>query len=327
MKEEEIRPEQLMLENFELRSEDIKLLLHQKEKFCNVPCPACESDNYKFVFEKEGFTFVICKECETLFINPRPTFTMIRKFYETSKCMKHWNKIFSVTEESRRNEIFAPRVERVMELCKKNNSKGGVLLDVGAGFGTFCEEITKKGFFDKVIAVEPSHELAEACRHKGLNVIQEPIEKIKLDEVNVITSFELIEHLFYPRDFLISCARALSKNGLLILTTPNIKGFDLLILNMLSDNIAGPNHLNYFHPKSLTKLLQECGLNVIEVLTPGKLDAEIVRKKILAGQLDISNQPFLNHILIEKWETLGYAIQRFLADNGLSSHMWVVAKK
>jgi hypothetical protein len=99
------------------------------------------------------------------------------------------------------------------------------------------------------------------------------------------------------------------------------------VLGKLSDNVRDPNHLNYFHPKSLGHLLQRCGFNVIEVMTPGKLDAELVRKKILSGKFDVSNRPFLKYILIDRWEAVGEAFQRFLADNGLSSHLWMVAKR
>ena len=65
----------------------------------------------------------------------------------------------------------------------------------------------------------------------------------------------------------------------------------------------------------------------MEVLTPGKLDAELVRKKILTGELDVSLQPFLNQILVDEWERVGDSLQQFLADNMLSSHMWLVARK
>ena len=262
-----------------------------------------------------------------MFINPRPSLNHLNKFYESSKCLKHWNKFFASTEDSRRQNIFVPRAVQVIELCKKYGVNTKTLLDVGAGFGTFCEEVEKHNFFDKVIAVEPSVALAEACRKKGLNVIDKPIEEISLDEVDVITNFELIEHLFCPKDFVKSCYDALSSEGLLILTTPNIKGFDLVILGKISTNIAGPNHINYFHPASLTLLLENSGFKVVEVLTPGKLDAELVRKKIISKELDTTNNPFLQLILIDKWGEIGKNLQNFLSNNNLSSHMWIVAKK
>ncbi|MEM3364392.1 MAG: class I SAM-dependent methyltransferase [Candidatus Micrarchaeia archaeon] len=329
MKEEEIRPQTLMYEDEILHRIDVSEMLKWKNAFVKISCPACESLDHKLMFEKEGFSFVRCVMCNTLFINPRPTFKMLSDFYSNSKSIKHWNdKIFPSSEEVRRAKIFLPRAEKVKEIYLKYKGRsGGTLLDVGAGFGTFCEEVKKTGAFDKVIAVEPSPSLAETCRRKGLNVIEKPIEEVEMSDVDLITNFELIEHLYWPKDFVISCAKMLPKNGLFVLTTPNIEGFDLVMLGPLSDNIVGPNHLNYFNPYSLTQLLQRCGFEVLEITTPGKLDAEIVRKKVLDGKYDISSCPFLKEILIDRWESVGINFQKFLVENKLSSHMWVVARK
>jgi len=333
LREEDIRPEFLCRENAKLHANDVQRLLKRKNEFIKVACPACESHNYQIIFEKNGFVFVRCGKCETVFVNPRPTFDMLTEFYATSESIKYWNdKIFPASENIRRREIFKPRAKRVFEICKRYGALTDILLDVGAGFGTFCEEIKKLDVFKRIIAVEPSHSLARTCRHKGLEVIEKPFEEVNLNkigikEVGVITNFELIEHLWWPKDFLLSCAEMLPRGGVLILTTLNIKGFDLLVLGKLSDNMGGPNHLNYFCPSSLSCLLNRCGFEVIERQTPGRLDAELVRKKIMNGEFDVSRQPFLQHILVDEWENIGAIFQDFLADNMLSSHLWVVARK
>ena len=327
MLEKDIRPEHLMEMNKHLHQEDVRSLLLNKEQFVFTLCPACESTNYKLQFIKNNFNFVICNKCETLFINPRPTFEQLVNFYQSSKSIAHWEQIFNETENVRRSNIFIPRANQVAELCKKYNTKREILIDVGAGFGTFCEEIKKRNLFEQVIAIEPSSKLAKKCREKKIDTIEEPIEKVRVDKVSVITCFELIEHLFSPKNFITSCHSILSDNGLFILTTPNIRGFDLITLGALSNNIDGPNHINYFHPDSIKILFNNSGFDVLEILTPGKLDAELVRKKILNKEFDISNHPFLKQILIDKWNELGIIFQDFLCSNLLSSHMWVVAKK
>ena len=94
----------------------------------------------------------------------------------------------------------------------------------------------------------------------------------------------------------------------------------------LSENVD-TEHLNYFNPDSLTKLFNSCGFEVIEKLTPGELDAELVRKKILEGRLNLSDNYFLKQILIDNWNQVGDNFQKFIKDNSLSSHLWIVAKK
>ncbi|MFH1461698.1 MAG: class I SAM-dependent methyltransferase [bacterium] len=328
MRENDIRPDFLTEKYLYLLNKDIQLFLEQKEKFIEVFCPACGKNDYEFKFEKKGFKFVSCNFCETLFVNPRPSFKMLIDFYTNSDSVNFWDdQIFPRSENARRKKIFMPRVLRVLQLCKKYSLDKNSLIDVGAGFGTFCEEIEKLNYFENVIAVEPSMALAETCKKKGLTVIEKAIEDIDGLKASVITNFELIEHLFSPRDFLKSCYNALAKGGLFILTTPNIKGFDLLLLKEKSNNIMPPNHINYFNIKSLSILLKSCGFDILEVLTPGELDAELVRKKVINKEYDISKNPFLKNILIDEWDTLSGSFQEFLSKNKLSSHLWIVAKK
>lgn len=329
MKENDIRPVVLMAEDKELQAEDIRRILVHQASFETVPCPACQSNKFEFSFAKRGFEFVTCSNCQTLFINPRPTAEMLASHYRNSLMGEYWDKhVYPASEESRRKSIFAPRATRVIDLCRQYGVKPGKLLDVGAGFGTFCQEVERLNFFKEVVALEPSPHLSESCRQRGLQVMEKLVEEVGLaDGFDVITNFELIEHLFSPKEFLLKCGELLVEGGLLILTTPNIKGFDLMILRELSDNILGPTHINYFHDGSLRILLQKCGLEIVETLTPGKLDADIVKNKIESGELNLDSQPFLKEIFVERWDTLAEPFQKFLADNGLSSHLWVVARK
>jgi len=162
---------------------------------------------------------------------------------------------------------------------------------------------------------------------KGIETIESSVEDIKMNNISVITAFELLEHIYAPIDLLKTCHRVLRRNGLIILTTPNIKGFDLMTLGKISDNINGPNHLNYFNPKSIGIILGRAGFSVLEILTPGKLDAEIVRSKILSGKYKTSGNPFLKELLVDNWDELHGVFQDFLSKNRLSSHLWAVAIK
>ncbi len=332
MKEASIRSDKMMDESLAMHEEDVAWIRARAAEFVEVACPACEQAARSFEFERQGFRFNRCQGCQTLYISPRPTAELLGEYYARSKNINYYNDvIFPASEEARRAHIFAPRAARVVELARRHgaatDASTATLVDVGAGFGTFCEEVVRTGAFRRVVAVEPSPTLAATCRGKGLEVVEQVIEEAQLEGVSVITNFELVEHLFSPRDFLVGCASALPVGGLLIITTPNIRGFDLAVLGKLSDNVLGPNHINYFHPASLALLLGRAGFEVVEVATPGKLDAELVRKKILSGQFDVSNQPFLRQILVDDWDSAGAAFQDFLAEHKLSSHLWVVARR
>lgn len=327
--EEEIRPAHLLKEKVQCVRNDISRLIKYKNKFINVSCPACGSFESIHQFSKNDLDFTKCINCETVYINPRPTPEILDYYYKESENYAYWNKyIFPASESNRREKIFKPRVDRILDICRQYEVGRDCLLEVGAGFGTFCEEMSARSFFKRIIAVEPTPDLANTCRSKGLEVIELPIEKVSLEElkVDIIVSFEVIEHLFSPREFLLACESILLPGGFIVITCPNVKGFDIMTLQELSNSVDH-EHLNYFNPYSLSNLLSNCGFEIIQVLTPGRLDAELVRKKVLAGEYNISTQPFLKEILINRWDDIADSFQQFLADNLLSSHMWIVARK
>lgn len=328
IREEDIRPAALMADKQQCVDWDRDYLLAHREQWVMVSCPACDGDHYRSFGDKQGFTYVECRCCGTVYTNPRPSQELLHAFYAQSKNYGYWNKhIFPATETARRVNIFRPRAAKVVEYCKEFGIEDGTLLEVGAAFGIFCEEIEAYRLFQRVIAVEPTPDLAQTCRKRGLETLQKPIEMITENFIaDVVTAFEVVEHLFNPRGFIEQCVRLIRPGGLLILTCPNVRGFDVASLRMLS-NTFDHEHVNYFHPRSLLDLVTRCGLTVLDIQTPGKLDAEVVRKQVVAGNYSLIGQPFLQSILIEQWEQLWSPFQEFLASNCLSSHMWLIAKR
>lgn len=329
LREDEIRPDHLRAEQAQRFANDIKRLLARRAEFVEVSCPACASSERRPAFTKYEMSYVTCTSCATIYISPRPSPAVLEDYYTNSENYAFWNNVmFPASEAARREKIFKPRVKRTLELCDRYSIGHDVIVEVGAGFGIFCEEMQKKARFQRVVAIEPTPDLAKTCRDRGLEVLELPVEKVDFSKMraDVVASFEVIEHLYEPRAFLARCAELVRPGGILVLTCPNGRGFDVEVMGAGSDTVD-VEHLNYFNPKSLGDLVTRCGFQVLEVTTPGKLDAELVRKKVLAGEHSLAGEPFLQQVLIERWEETGAAFQTFLADNGLSSHMWLVARR
>jgi len=329
MKENDIRPDNFIAKQKELYKIDQLNILKNKNQFIDICCPACDDNEKTFIFQKDGFSFVECNKCKTLFVNPRPSKESLFEHYNNSLSEKFWNDyIYPKSEEVRTQKIITPRIERLVKSISKYQIHMNTLIDIGAGFGTFCHQIKRKTSFKRVIAVEPDHVLATSCKKKGIETLESFFEEINIQNLkaDVITSFEIIEHVFSPKEFLSTISQYMKHNALLYFTTPNIKGFDMLVLQDKSDNITAPDHLNYFHPESISTLLKSYGFDVLEISTPGQLDTDIVRKKVDSGILSLENNPFLKSLFVEKNKSLP-SFQNWLKDNLLSSHMSVFARK
>lgn len=73
------------------------------------------------------------------------------------------------------------------------------------------------------------------------------------------------------------------------------------------------------------RLLERHGFEVLESEMPGRLDAEFVREAALKNEVTLD--PFLQRVLVDEWVRLGWPFQQFLAAQGLSSHMWIAARR
>ena len=187
---------------FRLHQKDIQIL--KKFKMVSKNCPACNSSKNKKIFLKLNFKFVICKKCQTVYVNPSPTEKALEKYYTSSKSMKFWDTIFRETESIRKKKIFQPRVKLISQILKNYNLRNcKTMVEVGAGYGWFCDLAKQKNLAKSIIAIEPSPDLAESCRKiKGIKVIESTIEKNteKLDS-DLIVSFELVHLLYNPKSF------------------------------------------------------------------------------------------------------------------------------
>ena len=327
LSENELCPEDLLAGQEEAFARDVARLRRRASEFVTVACPACSSVGRRRAFEKFGCTFNWCTECRTLYMSPRPSPAVMAGYYQHSENYAYFAKhIFPASEDSRREKLHKPRLARILDYCERFNVPRGKLLEVGPGFGTFAEVATKSGAFQRVLVIEPTPEMAAACRARGVEVIERRVEDAvgHIADADIVVSFEVIEHLFDPGSFVAHCARLIPSGGLLVLTCPNGLGFDVAVLGPGSLAID-VEHVNLFNPESLSHLLTGSGFDVLEATTPGRLDAELVRDAVMRGERTLD--PFLQRVLVDEWDDLGWPFQQFLAANKLSSHMWIVARK
>ena len=323
MKEEEIRPKKVFDEYLRLGELDATKFFASSVRQ-SVLCPACHSKGI-YSFDKHGFSYEECPKCQTLFVSPRPPLEDFFRYYQESDSANYFATTFyKETAEARREMLWRPKAKMVDDVLKKYNAEPNEIFDIGGGFGIFAEEYRCLSRIDVTI-IEPGPELAEICRKKGLNVIESFLEKININDLKngpkVFVSFELFEHLHDCSVFFERLSQLMQPGDLFLFTTLSGMGIDIQALWDQSNSIS-LQHLNFFNPKSIRILIDKFGLEVLEVSTPGKLDLDILyknREKI--------NDRFIRNLISQSTDESRSLWQKFISDNGCSSHMFVVCQR
>lgn len=148
------------------------------------------------------------------------------------------------------------------QLVKDNviELKGSRLLDVGCMTGVLLQSALDLGAAS-VAGVEPSRWAACICESKGLKVTNAFFDENYPDDerFDIITMFDVIEHVPDPDAFILNARRLLTDNGVLVITTPNINSIYSRVLRRAYWFIE-LMHLFYFTPDSLTKCISKASM-------------------------------------------------------------------
>jgi SAM-dependent methyltransferase len=136
---------------------------------------------------------------------------------------------------------------------------GDNVLDVGCGEGNFLCKV--RGKDAQVSGIELNRKAAEIARSKGLCIHEELLELHQPPRpYDVITSFQVLEHVVDPTALIRACIRLLRPGGILVIGVPNNDSF----LRFAPENYLNnpPHHMGLWNRKSLRALAEITGLNV-----------------------------------------------------------------
>jgi len=143
----------------------------------------------------------------------------------------------------------------------------GCLIDVGSGPGIFVSEAERAGW--QAYGLEPA---SWAVRHGRqaykVEIVRGDLLKplaLPVRQFDVVTMFDVIEHVADPAALLRSAAALLRTGGILVLTTPR---FDSLLARILGRHwyCIFPAHLQYFTEKSLRHSTAKAGFKFVAQL-------------------------------------------------------------
>lgn len=179
----------------------------------NKACIICNNNNFKIVFNEFGIDILKCKSCGHVFSS----------FGQKQDYKEYFGKVIDSD-----NFWWDKAHEKIYnDFCKKFIfSKTGRLLDVGSGLGYFVKKVSENNGWD-VYGYEISTSAVKFAKNKLdlKNIFEGKVENSKFpkNHFDIITLWDVVEHIPNPYPMLKYLYTILKKNGILFIHTPNIK--------------------------------------------------------------------------------------------------------
>ena len=204
------------------REEGIKKVDWEDVPFCPI-CGYLEIEGYKFA---PSINFAICSNCNCLYSTQVPV-----KSNSAEYDLKDISEVSKIPDENKRDyrqQRFAmERIGLIRQYLNKPLSKAN-LLDIGCNTGFFLE--VASDYFNISNGTEHGDVIREYAHEKlkGKCVVSKDIDDA--EQYDVITLFDVIEHIKDPLKLLYRIKEILSDDGIIVIFTPNWKSlaFDLL---------------------------------------------------------------------------------------------------
>lgn len=232
-------------------------------------CIICKSNNTRFYFKKNGCFLYKCADCGLIFVSPLPR--EVGAIYN-EKYFCGEDKQFGYIDYDKDKELMRNVFLKYLKIIAVNFEKaqGKKLLDIGAATGFFVNLAREYGFDAE--GIEISKWASEQGRKKGLKIQHGALDTIQFPEnsFDVITLFDVLEHISAPDVFLEKIFLILKKDGVLIINTPDAKSVWLKILGKKWQALIPPEHLFLYNKNNIEIFLNKHNFKILKIKIIGK---------------------------------------------------------
>jgi len=223
-----------------------------------ISCPLCRKVIAEPIASPVGIPLYRCG-CSLVFQYPQPDPDELSRLY-TPDYYSSWGDVAD-REDAVRNMKRATFRAAMAELPA--GLRTGKVLDVGCASGYFLEEARDLGW--EAWGVELSDFSAGIARRTfGDRVFHGTLEQARFSGKNfdLVTMFDLLEHVRDPGMMLEETRRILADKGMLLIVTPDAGSLSARLMGASWSHFKR-EHLWYFTRKSLKALLADCGMRLV----------------------------------------------------------------
>lgn len=231
-------------------------------------CNLCGAEEHRPLFSMRGYDLVACRSCGLAFIDNPPGAEAIAALYTDDPA---YHGALRDPNSAKFRKLNATARQHLRLLRRSVAQPQGLrLLDIGCSTGLFLAQARDAGF--EVKGAELSASTAGFARdHWGLDVHAGDWRDAGYADASfdVVTLFDVIEHLPDPLAELRAIRRLLKPGGLLLQSTPDIDGLFPRLSYRLANRLdywphpEPPYHLYQFSTRTLTAMTEKAGYRTV----------------------------------------------------------------
>ncbi|TXH00698.1 MAG: class I SAM-dependent methyltransferase [Candidatus Moraniibacteriota bacterium] len=202
---------------------------------------------------------VRCTDCGLVYLNPRLRAERIIEAYAGGE-----DQAF-IKQDAMRIHTFIMALRSLSRQHRFKLKRKTKVLDVGCAGGAFLRAAQQVGITP--VGVEPSRWLSDyARREHGLDVRSGTLaeQNFNKESFDLITLWDVIEHLSNPGRELNHIKKLLKPDGILVVNYPDFASLPAKILGRKWPFLLSV-HLIYYTPKTMRRQLEQYGFRIVEI--------------------------------------------------------------
>jgi SAM-dependent methyltransferase len=230
-----------------------------------APCPICGQEGAqewlrgpdRLHGRQDDYTLVRCPACSLVWLSNPP---------KPSEMYLHYTDAYDKLISAAGRDSHAHWGFRKEAVARYKQS--GALLDLGCSSGSFLEFMQSESW--KLYGIEMSAEVAKTAEERSHahvfvgNILD---ASFPCESFDVITCFDVLEHLYEPRRVMARVGEWLKPGGIFYVLVPNVDSAEARVFGSYWHGLELPRHLFHYSPTSLKFLAESAGLEEVSLET------------------------------------------------------------
>lgn len=239
-----------------------------------MKCKLCSSENTKIIYNgkirdgglgkytQEDVPVYRCEDCGAIW--HENVLCDTKDYYESAE---YRNSLEGGSEEAEFYKLHDKETFQKFQYTGTTIFRNKKVADIGCGCGAFLDYI--KGVAETIIAVEPSSKYREIMDRKQFHTYPyaEAAAADWKDQVDVVTSFDVIEHVENPEKFLRDIYQLLKEGGQAVVGTPTDAPVMRALLGEIYEKkiLFSTQHLWILSESNLKMMAKKSGFRNIDI--------------------------------------------------------------